>query len=132
KGLLPDIYMFTLIWTDELGQSTVSEFVIEVVADSDAPLGSVFSGGKLIRPIPSTALLGFLLLGISCLLATGYQHTHKTKSHYSLRTRTNPVSYATSASDIRSHTPNLVVRNQTHPSFSFFVWKWLWWCKPWD
>ncbi|MDR1355583.1 MAG: hypothetical protein LBJ43_04940, partial [Propionibacteriaceae bacterium] len=81
KGLLPDTYMFTLIWTDELGQSTVSEFAIEVVADSDAPLGNVSSGGKLIRPIPSTALLGFLLLGISCILGTGYQHTHKTNNH---------------------------------------------------
>ncbi|MDR1355467.1 MAG: hypothetical protein LBJ43_04330, partial [Propionibacteriaceae bacterium] len=59
-----------------------SEFTIEVAV----PLDNVPSGGKLIHPIPSTALLGFLLIGISCLLGTGYQHTHKTKSHYSLRT----------------------------------------------
>jgi hypothetical protein len=68
KGLLPGVYVFALTWFDELGQSVVSEFTLEVAV----PLDSVPSGGKLIHPIPSTALLGlgFLLLGFGCLLGT--------------------------------------------------------------
>jgi hypothetical protein len=64
KGLLPGVYVFAVTWFDELGQSVVSEFTIEVAV----PLDSVPSGGKLIQPIPSTVLLG--LLGFGCLLGT--------------------------------------------------------------